>query len=88
MSYLIRINKDLYVKLMPCNSSKSAPEILLVQFSRTVLVFFLFLSFSPRLTVIVVKKRVGARFFAEIGGGLKNPPPGTVVDTVVTRPEW
>lgn len=50
--------------------------------------FFLFLSFSPRLTVIVVKKRVGARFFAEIGGGLKNPPPGTVVDTVVTRPEW
>ncbi|NWV74816.1 PIWL1 protein, partial [Dasyornis broadbenti] len=44
--------------------------------------------YSPRLTVIVVKKRVGARFFAEIGGGLKNPPPGTVVDTVVTRPEW
>ncbi|NWS11840.1 PIWL1 protein, partial [Pachyramphus minor] len=44
--------------------------------------------YSPRLTVIVVKKRVGARFFAEVGGGLKNPPPGTVVDTVVTRPEW
>ncbi|KAJ7410675.1 Piwi-like protein 1 [Willisornis vidua] len=44
--------------------------------------------YSPRLTVIVVKKRVGARFFAETGGGLKNPPPGTVVDTVVTRPEW
>ncbi|NXM66782.1 PIWL1 protein, partial [Serilophus lunatus] len=44
--------------------------------------------YSPRLTVIVVKKRVGARFFAEIGGALKNPPPGTVVDTVVTRPEW
>ncbi|XP_027588832.1 piwi-like protein 1 [Pipra filicauda] len=43
---------------------------------------------SPRLTVIVVKKRVGARFFAEVGGGLKNPPPGTVVDTVITRPEW
>lgn len=38
--------------------------------------------------MIVVKKRVGARFFAEIGGGLRNPPPGTVVDTVVTRPEW
>ncbi|XP_071428127.1 piwi-like protein 1 [Pithys albifrons albifrons] len=44
--------------------------------------------YSPRLTVIVVKKRVGARFFAETGGGLKNPPPGTVVDAVVTRPEW
>ncbi|NXF07779.1 PIWL1 protein, partial [Smithornis capensis] len=44
--------------------------------------------YSPRLTVIVVKKRVGARFFGEVGGGLKNPPPGTVVDTVVTRPEW
>ncbi|NWR83779.1 PIWL1 protein, partial [Furnarius figulus] len=44
--------------------------------------------YRPGLTVIVVKKRVSARFFAEAGGGLKNPPPGTVVDTVVTRPEW
>lgn len=71
---------------MPQNPSESAPEMLLVQFSR--IGFCLFLSCSPRLTVIVVKKRVGARFFAEIGGGLRNPPPGTVVDTVVTRPEW
>nr|XP_009512092.1 PREDICTED: piwi-like protein 1 isoform X2 [Phalacrocorax carbo] len=44
--------------------------------------------YNPRLTVIVVKKRVNTRFFAQSGGALKNPPPGTVVDVEVTRPEW
>ncbi|NXK82380.1 PIWL1 protein, partial [Amazona guildingii] len=44
--------------------------------------------YNPRLTVIVVKKRVNTRFFAESVGTLKNPTPGTVVDVEVTRPEW
>uniref|UniRef100_A0A8D0H2I2 Piwi like RNA-mediated gene silencing 1 n=1 Tax=Sphenodon punctatus TaxID=8508 RepID=A0A8D0H2I2_SPHPU len=44
--------------------------------------------YNPRLTVIVVKKRVNARFFAHAGGKLQNPPPGTVIDVEVTRPEW
>ncbi|NXW49861.1 PIWL1 protein, partial [Nyctiprogne leucopyga] len=44
--------------------------------------------YNPRLTVIVVKKRVNTRFFAQSAGALKNPPPGTVVDVEVTRPEW
>uniref|UniRef100_A0A8C4YRR2 Piwi-like protein 1 n=1 Tax=Gopherus evgoodei TaxID=1825980 RepID=A0A8C4YRR2_9SAUR len=41
-----------------------------------------------KLTVIVVKKRVNTRFFAQAGGRLQNPPPGTVIDVEVTRPEW
>ncbi|KAM4046062.1 piwi-like protein 1 isoform 2-T4 [Anomaloglossus baeobatrachus] len=45
-------------------------------------------NYNPRLTVVVVKKRINARFFAEMGGRLQNPPPGTIVDTEVTRPEW
>nr|XP_020644546.1 piwi-like protein 1 [Pogona vitticeps]XP_020644547.1 piwi-like protein 1 [Pogona vitticeps]XP_020644548.1 piwi-like protein 1 [Pogona vitticeps] len=44
--------------------------------------------YNPKLTVIVVKKRLNNRFFADIGGRLQNPPPGTVIDTEVTRPEW
>ncbi|CAI5797278.1 Uncharacterized protein PODLI_1B036701 [Podarcis lilfordi] len=44
--------------------------------------------YNPKLTVIVVKKRVNTRFFAQLGGRLQNPPPGTVIDLEVTRPEW
>ncbi|XP_044296633.1 piwi-like protein 1 [Varanus komodoensis] len=44
--------------------------------------------YCPKLTVIVVKKRVNNRFFAQIDGRLQNPPPGTVIDVEVTRPEW
>ncbi|NXJ77374.1 PIWL1 protein, partial [Trogon melanurus] len=44
--------------------------------------------YNPKLTVIVVKKRVSTRLFAKSGGALQNPPPGTVVDVGVTRPEW
>ena len=38
--------------------------------------------------MIVVKKRISTRLFAEQHGQYANPMPGTVVDTVVTRPEW
>jgi aubergine-like protein len=45
--------------------------------------------YNPRLAFIVVKKRINQRFFANGGGrGLDNPPPGTVIDQEVTRPEW
>ncbi|KAM3939929.1 piwi-like protein 1 [Leptodactylus fuscus] len=44
--------------------------------------------YSPKLSVIVVKKRISTRFFANLSGKLQNPPPGTIVDLEVTRPEW
>ncbi|KAM6954108.1 piwi-like protein 1 [Aplochiton taeniatus] len=44
--------------------------------------------YAPKLTVVVVKKRISSRFFAQIDGKLANPPPGTIIDTEVTRPEW
>ncbi|XP_036382655.1 piwi-like protein 1 isoform X2 [Megalops cyprinoides] len=44
--------------------------------------------YMPKLSVVVVKKRISTRFFARIDGKLANPPPGTVIDTEVTRPEW
>jgi len=44
--------------------------------------------YSPKVSVIVVKKRINSRFFADGGRELINPPPGTVVDNTVTRPEW
>ncbi|XP_073468568.1 piwi-like protein 1 [Aquarana catesbeiana] len=44
--------------------------------------------YIPKLSVVVVKKRINARFFGVLGGRLQNPPPGTIVDTEVTRPEW
>uniref|UniRef100_A0A8C9X044 Piwi-like RNA-mediated gene silencing 1 n=1 Tax=Sander lucioperca TaxID=283035 RepID=A0A8C9X044_SANLU len=42
----------------------------------------------PKLSVVVVKKRISSRFFAHINGKVTNPPPGTIVDSEVTRPEW
>ncbi|KAM9475833.1 piwi-like protein 1 [Clarias gariepinus] len=44
--------------------------------------------YAPKLSVVVVKKRISSRFFALLDARLGNPPPGTVVDTEVTRPEW
>lgn len=44
--------------------------------------------YMPKLSVVVVKKRINSRFFAHINGKVCNLPPGTVVDTEVTRPEW
>ncbi|XP_034548252.1 piwi-like protein 1 isoform X2 [Notolabrus celidotus] len=44
--------------------------------------------YVPKLSVVVVKKRISTRFFAHFNGKATNPPPGTVVDTEVTRPEW
>lgn len=45
--------------------------------------------YNPLLSYIIVKKRVNARFFADMNGrALDNPPCGTVIDTVVTRQEW
>ncbi|XP_068122747.1 piwi-like protein 1 [Hyperolius riggenbachi] len=41
-----------------------------------------------KVTVVVVKKRINARFFSLAGGQCQNPPPGTVIDKEVTRPEW
>ena len=47
--------------------------------------------YRPHFTFIVVKKRINARFFLENerrGRQLENPPPGTVIDDEVTRPDW
>jgi len=45
--------------------------------------------YNPKVSIVVVKKRINSRFFASGGGNeLINPPPGTVVDNTVTRPDW
>ncbi|XP_069825741.1 piwi-like protein 4 isoform X2 [Dendropsophus ebraccatus] len=43
---------------------------------------------SPRITVVVVRKRCTVRFYNESHRGFQNPPLGTVVDSGATRPEW
>ncbi|XP_066894371.1 piwi-like protein 4 [Kogia breviceps] len=43
---------------------------------------------SPKLSVIVVRKKCMPRFLTEAGRTLQNPPLGTIVDSGATRPEW
>jgi len=38
--------------------------------------------------MIIVKKRISTRLFAQTQGGFSNPNPGTIVDSDVTRPEF
>jgi aubergine-like protein len=40
---------------------------------------------QPRCAVVVVKKRINNRFFVAGNGKLINPPPGTIIDSVVTK---
>jgi aubergine-like protein len=40
---------------------------------------------SIRLTMIIVNKRCGARFYMRHNNSFTNPPPGTAIDRVVTR---
>uniref|UniRef100_A0A224YKC6 Aubergine n=1 Tax=Rhipicephalus zambeziensis TaxID=60191 RepID=A0A224YKC6_9ACAR len=48
----------------------------------------LFPGVEHKLAFVVVTKRISTRFFAHTpSGGFNNPPPGTVVDSEVTRPE-
>jgi len=39
-----------------------------------------------KMAFIIVKKRISTRFFSKQTEGMLNPPPGTVVDSVVTNP--
>lgn len=44
----------------------------------------------PKFGMVVVKKRIQNRLFAKDprGNDFANPPPGTVCDTAITKPEW
>lgn len=44
--------------------------------------------YTPRLSVVVVKKRIHTRMFATSNDRLENPPPGTIVDTDAVHKGW
>ena len=51
--------------------------------------FFVFFLFRPKFAVVIVKKRISARIFHQTSvDALSNPPPGTVVDSVITKKQW
>nr|CAD7440665.1 unnamed protein product [Timema bartmani] len=49
--------------------------------------------YAPKLTFVVCQKRINTRIFADLGGsrgggGLDNPPPGSIMDHTITRRQW
>ncbi|XP_043279491.1 piwi-like protein Ago3 isoform X2 [Venturia canescens] len=45
-------------------------------------------TYQPKLTFIVVQKRINTRLLAVVRGRMENPSPGTIVDSMVTRRNW
>ncbi|KAG8453025.1 hypothetical protein GDO86_004730 [Hymenochirus boettgeri] len=45
-------------------------------------------SYSPKLSLIVVKKKCTTRFYKQGDRGFQNPVLGTIIDCEATRPEW
>ncbi|KAM4796124.1 piwi-like protein 4 [Rhinophrynus dorsalis] len=45
-------------------------------------------SYSPKLSVVVVRKKCTTRFYRQSDRGIQNPALGTVIDCGATRPEW
>nr|CAB3264906.1 piwi-like protein 2 [Phallusia mammillata] len=44
--------------------------------------------YEPKLTVVIVSKRINVKLFAKQNENLVNPPPGLVLDHLATRPNW
>ncbi|XP_075980297.1 argonaute 3 isoform X2 [Anticarsia gemmatalis] len=45
-------------------------------------------SYHPKITYIVVQKRINTRIFMKTNSGLENPHAGTVLDNTITRRDW
>jgi len=50
--------------------------------------FSRFGEYSPKLSFVVVQKRINTRIFLNKGRQMENPPSGTVADHTITRREW
>ncbi|KAI8735952.1 piwi protein 1 [Biomphalaria glabrata] len=44
--------------------------------------------YRPGFAFVIVKKRIQTRLFAKEGNGINNPCPGTIVDQIITKPNW
>ena len=44
--------------------------------------------YDPKWACIIVKKQINQRFIVKDGAQSSNPPPGTIIDCDVTKPEW
>lgn len=45
-------------------------------------------SYKPKLSVVIVQKRINTRLFSKVRSRLENPPPGTILDNTITRRNW
>lgn len=45
-------------------------------------------TYAPKMSIVVVQKRISTRIFQRGGASLSNPPPGTVADHTITRKNW
>ncbi|CAL4111914.1 unnamed protein product, partial [Meganyctiphanes norvegica] len=51
-------------------------------------IFQNFDSYEPKLSFVVVQKRINTRVFLKTGRGMDNPVPGSIVDHTITMRSW
>lgn len=51
-------------------------------------IFQNFEAYEPKLSFVVVQKRINTRVFLKTGNGMDNPIPGSVVDHTITKRNW
>ena len=88
----VQENQELPKSIIVYRDGVSDGQLTLVQdfeVPQLMKVFRNFDGYDPKLSFVVVQKRINTRIYSQLSGGnLGNPPPGSIMDHTVTKRKW